>query len=69
MSISPGPTNTALFTTNKPQEVIDRLVSLFALNRLGEPEDIVNTHAFLASDEAKWITAQGMVNGGMSSFC
>jgi 3-oxoacyl-[acyl-carrier protein] reductase len=66
-SISPGPTNTALFTTGKPQEVIDRLASLSAFNRLGEPEDIAQTVAFLASDEAKWITAQNIgVNGGMA---
>ncbi len=66
-SISPGPTNTALFTTGKPQEVIDRLASLSAFNRLGEPEDIAQTVAFLASDDAKWITAQNIgVNGGMA---
>jgi 3-oxoacyl-[acyl-carrier protein] reductase len=66
-SISPGPTNTALFITGKPQEVIDRLASLSAFNRLGEPEDIAQTVAFLASDDAKWITAQNIgVNGGMA---
>lgn len=66
-SVSPGPTNTALFTTGKPQEVIDRLASLSAFNRLGEPEDIAQTVAFLASDDAKWITAQNIgVNGGMA---
>ncbi|OXE96559.1 3-oxoacyl-[acyl-carrier protein] reductase [Flavobacterium araucananum] len=66
-SISPGPTNTALFTTGKPQEVIDRLAALSAFNRLGEPEDIAQTVAFLASDDAKWITAQNIgVNGGMA---
>ncbi|HKO78656.1 MAG TPA: SDR family oxidoreductase [Flavobacterium sp.] len=66
-SISPGPTNTELFTNGKPQEVIDRLASLSAFNRLGEPEDIAKTVAFLASDDAKWITAQNIgVNGGMA---
>lgn len=66
-SISPGPTNTALFITGKPQEVIDRLASLSAFNRLGEPEDIAQTVAFLASDDAKCITAQNIgVNGGMA---
>ncbi|ABQ07448.1 SDR family oxidoreductase [Flavobacterium johnsoniae] len=66
-SISPGPTNTELFTNGKPQEVIDRLASLSAFNRLGEPEDIAQTVAFLASDDAKWITAQNIgVNGGMA---
>lgn len=66
-SISPGPTNTALFTTGKSKELIDRLASLSAFNRIGEPEDIAGVVLFLASDEAKWISAQNIgVNGGMA---
>lgn len=66
-SVSPGPTNTELFTTGKPQEVIDRLASLSPFNRIGEPNDIAEIVLFLASDEAKWINAQNIgVNGGMA---
>lgn len=66
-SVSPGPTNTELFTNGKSQEVIDRLASLSAFNRIGEPEDIAQVVVFLASDDAKWITAQNIgVNGGMA---
>ena len=66
-SVSPGPTNTALFTNGKSQEVIDRLASLSAFNRIGEPDDIAKIVVFLASDDAKWITAQNIgVNGGMA---
>lgn len=66
-SISPGPTNTELFTNGKPQEVIDRLASLSAFNRIGEPEDIAKVVVFLAGDDAKWINAQNIgVNGGMA---
>jgi 3-oxoacyl-[acyl-carrier protein] reductase len=66
-SVSPGPTNTELFTTGKSDEVIARLASLSAFNRIGEPNDIANIVAFLASDEAKWISAQNIgVNGGMA---
>lgn len=66
-SISPGPTNTELFTNGKSQEVIDRLASLSAFNRIGEPEDIAQVVVFLASDEAKWISAQNIgANGGMA---
>lgn len=66
-SVSPGPTNTELFTNGKSQEVIDRLASLSAFNRLGEPDDIAKIVVFLASDNAKWITAQNIgVNGGMA---
>ncbi|MCF2502143.1 SDR family oxidoreductase [Dyadobacter sp. CY107] len=66
-SISPGPTNTELFTKGKPQEVIDTLSSLSAFNRIGEPDDIAKIVVFLASDEAKWINAQNIgANGGMA---
>jgi 3-oxoacyl-[acyl-carrier protein] reductase len=66
-SVSPGPTNTELFTNGKPQEVIDRLAALSAFNRIGEPEDIAKVVVFLASDDAKWISAQNIgVNGAMA---
>jgi 3-oxoacyl-[acyl-carrier protein] reductase len=66
-SVSPGPTNTELFIKGKPQELIDRLASLSAFNRIGEPEDIAQIVLFLASDEAKWISAQNIgANGGMA---
>jgi 3-oxoacyl-[acyl-carrier protein] reductase len=66
-SISPGPTNTQLFLKGKPQEVIERSKSLSAFNRLGEPDDIAKVVVFLASDEAKWISAQNIgVNGAMA---
>lgn len=66
-SVSPGPTNTELFTHGKPKEVIDRLAALSAFNRIGEPEDIAKVIVFMASDDAKWISAQNIgVNGAMA---
>lgn len=66
-SILPGPTNTELFLNGKSPELLERLASLTAFNRLGETEDIAKTVVFLSSDEAKWITAQNIaVNGGMA---
>lgn len=66
-SVSPGPTNTELFTNGKSAEVINRLASLSAFNRIGEPDDIAQVVVFLASDNAKWISAQNIgVNGGMA---
>lgn len=66
-SVSPGPTNTELFTNGKSEEVIARLASLSAFNRIGETDDIANVVVFLASDDAKWINAQNIgVNGGMA---
>jgi 3-oxoacyl-[acyl-carrier protein] reductase len=38
------------------------------LGRLGEPEDVADVFAFLASDDARFITGQGiMVDGGLMS--
>lgn len=66
-SVSPGPTDTELFTKGKPQEAIDKAKSLSAFNRLGEPEDIAKVIVFLASDDAKWISAQNIgINGAMA---
>lgn len=66
-SISPGPTNTELFTAGKNEETIKRLASMAALGRIGEPEDIARVVLFLASDEAAWVTAQNLgVNGGFA---
>lgn len=66
-AILPGPTNTELFTKGKPQEIIDRLASLNAFNRLGEPVDIAKIVSFLAGDDAKWISGQTIgANGAMA---
>jgi 3-oxoacyl-[acyl-carrier protein] reductase len=59
--------NTELFSKGKTKEMIDRLASMSAFNRIGEPIDTVNVVLFLASDEAKWINAQSIgVSGGMA---
>jgi 3-oxoacyl-[acyl-carrier protein] reductase len=66
-SISPGPTNTELFTAGKTEETIKRLAAMAALGRIGEPEDIARVVLFLVSDEAAWVTAQNLgVNGGFA---
>lgn len=63
-SVSPGPINTELFTKGKSEETINRLASLSAFNRAGEPDEIANVVSFLASDDAKWISAQNIgING------
>jgi len=65
--VSPGPTNTELYTKGKTQETIDRQAALSAFNRIGEPEDVAKVVEFLASDDAKWISAQNIgVNGAMA---
>ena len=66
-SISPGPTNTKLFTEGKSQEVINRFAGMAALGRIGEPNDIARLVMFLISEEASWITGQNIgANGGIA---
>lgn len=66
-SISPGPTNTELFTEGKTEEVITRLAGMAALGRIGEPIDIARVVLFLVSEEAAWVTGQNIgANGGFA---
>ncbi|WP_026614089.1 SDR family oxidoreductase [Ensifer aridi] len=65
-AVAPGPTATALFLDGKPQAVIDNLSKLAPLERLGQPEDIANTVAFLAGPDGAWINGQVLrANGGI----
>ena len=65
-AIAPGPTATDLFLKGKSQEAIDQMAKMAPLERLGEPEDIANAVAFLASSDAAWINGQVLrANGGI----
>ena len=64
-AVSPGPVDTDLFRDGKSEEQIQQLAQMAALGRLGQVQDIADAVAFLASDEARWITGQSIhVNGG-----
>ena len=65
-AVAPGPTATKLFLDGKPQQVIDTFRKLAPLERLGQPEDIANTVAFLAGPDGSWINGQVLrANGGI----
>jgi len=51
-SVEPGMT----LSRGAPQEAIDKIAGWTALRRVGMPEDIADIVAFLASDEARWLT-------------
>lgn len=66
-SVSPGPTNTELYTKGKTPEMIARQAALSAFNRIGEPGETASVVVFLATDEAKWISGQNIgINGAMA---
>lgn len=65
-AIAPGFINTDM-TAQLSEKNIQSLLNNIPLKRLGEPEDIAEVAAFLASDAAKYITGQVIsVDGGMA---
>lgn len=66
-SLSPGATETeGAAAMEMPAEAVDFMIAHTALGRMGKPIDIANVAAFLASDDAGWITGQVIpVSGGI----
>ena len=65
-AVAPGFVATPILKT-MPQKVIDEMEHRVPLKRLGQPEDIANAYAFLASDEAAYINGTVLeVAGGLT---
>lgn len=65
-AVAPGPTATPLFLDGKSEELISNLAKAAPLERLGEPEDIAESVAFLAGP-ARWVNGQILyANGGLA---
>lgn len=64
--VAPGGVKTRM-TESIPEKVMEGLVKGIPFGRFAEPEEIAAAHAFLASDEAAYITGQVLfVDGGLS---
>jgi 3-oxoacyl-[acyl-carrier protein] reductase len=65
-AVAPGFIATPILSTI-PEKVIDEMMERVPLKRLGQPEDIANVYAFLASDEASYINGTVIeVAGGLT---
>lgn len=65
-TIVPGPTNTPMMA-GIPDDWMQSMVKAIPLGRMCEPSEIAAVAAFLASDDASFITGQNIaVNGGMA---
>jgi 2-hydroxycyclohexanecarboxyl-CoA dehydrogenase len=65
--VCPGPTDTALFASFAGPKLREALTKAIPFRRLGEPADVANVVAFLASDEASFVTGQTVsVSGGLT---
>jgi 3-oxoacyl-[acyl-carrier protein] reductase len=62
-AVAPALTRTDM-TAPIPDEVRARMRESTPLGRLAEPEDIADTIAFLASDDARWITGRTLLTDG-----
>jgi 3-oxoacyl-[acyl-carrier protein] reductase len=65
-AVAPGFIATPILSTI-PEKVIAEMAQRVPLRRLGQPEEIANVYAFLASDEASYINGEVIeVSGGMT---
>lgn len=57
-AVAPGPTATDLFLDGKPDELVKRLAQAAPLERLGTPQDIAHTVAFLVGPQGEWVNGR-----------
>jgi len=65
-AVAPGLIETAMLKQNEARDkIIDMAMAEIVLKRVGQPEDLANVIAFLASDRAKHVTGECIkVDGG-----
>jgi len=64
-AICPGFIDTPM-TRAVPEKIRQRIIERIPMGRIGQPEDVANLVAFLASDEASYITGEVIgVTGGL----
>jgi 2-hydroxycyclohexanecarboxyl-CoA dehydrogenase len=67
--VCPGPSDTQLFAdfAGENQSLREALIKAIPMRRLGQPEDVAAAVAYLASDDAAFVTGQTIsVSGGLT---
>jgi 2-hydroxycyclohexanecarboxyl-CoA dehydrogenase len=70
--VCPGPTDTALLAgvaegAPNPEKLLEAFTRAIPMGRLGQPDDLAGTIAFLASNDASFVTGQVLsVSGGLT---
>ena len=68
VAVAPGSIRSPIWEERRREEpqIFERLVRWYPLRRVGEPEDVAAAVAFLASDDASWISGETLrVDGGL----
>lgn len=63
-TVAPGGTQTDLFQTESMPAMKELVKKSSPLGRIGQPEDIADVVAFLASKQARWLTGQRILANG-----
>lgn len=66
-AIAPGTTLTDMMENGLPKEAQQAFIDKTALGRLGQPGDIADAVAFLASNDSRWVTGKTIdADGGLT---
>jgi 3-oxoacyl-[acyl-carrier protein] reductase len=64
-AVAPGPVETELFMTGKSEELVQTIVKMIPMGRLGQPDDIAAVVSFIAGPDSGWVNGQVIrANGG-----